>query len=33
MGATVREVSEAVCVEPGDVLAVLRMYPDDVTDL
>jgi hypothetical protein len=33
LGATVREVAEAVCVEPGDVLALLRMYPDDVTDL
>lgn len=33
MSATVEQVANAVFVSPGDVEAVLAMYPDDVTDL
>jgi hypothetical protein len=33
MSATVDQVAQAVCVAPGDVVAVLAMYPDDVDDL
>jgi hypothetical protein len=33
VGATVDEVAEAVCVDPADVVALLKMYPADVDDL
>lgn len=33
MSATVDEVADAAYVSPGDILALLAMYPDDVTDL
>lgn len=33
MSATVDEMADAVYVFSGDVLALLAMYPDDVTDL
>jgi hypothetical protein len=32
-GATVDEVAERICLDPGDVLAVVRMSPPDVDDL
>lgn len=31
--ATVDQVARAVCVDPGDVMALLATYPDDVDDL